>query len=265
MESNEPNVTQSAEIGKLAEALAAAQAEIKGALKTSENPYYHSRYADLATVMDACREPLSKHGLAVIQTTEGGADAVTIVTTLAHSSNQWIRGRLTIKPIATRVSKDDPRLEVTPQTIGSCLTYGRRFTLAAMVGVAPEDDDGNTASGKPSGDHPPLREAEPEKKPGFHPKQKAPGVTEMLRTGQATMVPPVTTEAAKNPSASSKLNTLMELSGVSVKELHDYLESRGWLKPEDPLSKLDPAIYAKMIEDENWATVTNKIKTARKA
>lgn len=251
MESNEPNVTQSAEIGKLAEALALAQADIKGAIKTCENPFYHSRYADLATVMDACREPLSKHGLAVIQTTEGGADSVTVVTTLAHSSNQWIRGRLTLKPV-----------KADPQGLGSCITYGRRFTLAAMVGVAPEDDDGNTASGKPVTGHPPLHEAEPEKKTVFQPKHKStPGVNEMLKSGQAVAVKPVAPAETVPP----KLQTLMELSGVTVKELRGYLEGRNWIKSGEPISTLNGDIYAKMIEDTNWTTVTNKIKATRAA
>jgi len=250
MASNEPNVTQSAEIGKLAEALALAQADIKGAIKTCENPFYHSRYADLATVMDACREPLSKHGLAVFQTTEGGADSVTVVTTLAHSSNQWIRGRLTLKPV-----------KADPQGLGSCITYGRRFTLAAMVGVAPEDDDGNTASGKPVSGHPQLHEAEPEKKTAFQPKQKTPEVQEMLKTGQAVAVPPVST-AEKVPP---KLRTLMELSGVSLPELYAYLKGKGWLKPDQPIWSLNKDIYEKMIEDANWTTVVNKIKATRKS
>lgn len=245
MEPNETTATQSAEIGKLAEALAAAQADITGALKTSENPFFKSRYADLATVMEACRAPLSKHGLAVIQTTEGGTDTVTIVTTLAHASNQWIRGRLTMKPV-----------KADPQTLGSCITYGRRYTLAAMVGVAPEDDDGNAASGKPSGVHPPLHEAEPEKKQSFQPKRKTPAVDEMLKTGQAVAVPPVAT-AEKVPP---KLQTLMELSGVTLPALCGYLEGKGWLRPGAPVSTLDGEIYAKMIEDENWNVVVKRIR-----
>ena len=250
MEPNETTETQSAEIGKLAEALAAAQADITGALKTSENPFFKSRYADLATVMEACRAPLSKHGLAVIQTTEGGTDTVTIVTTLAHASNQWIRGRLTMKPV-----------KADPQTLGSCITYGRRYTLAAMVGVAPEDDDGNLAAGKSAAGHPPLREAEPEKKAGFQPKRKTtPVVDEMLQTGQAVAVPPVANVEKVPP----KLQTLMELSGVTLKELHGYLEGKDWLKPGAPISTLHGDIYEKMIEDANWTVVANKIKTARK-
>jgi len=137
-------------IGELAKALAAAQGEMKNAQKTSENPAFKrgvvsSKYADLAEVWDACRAPLSKHGLAIVQTatTEvvSGQLAVVVHTMLMHESNQWIRDSLILYPEKT-----------TPHGIGSCITYGRRFSVAAFVGVVPtdaesKDDDGNAASG----------------------------------------------------------------------------------------------------------------------
>ena len=125
-------------IGKLAEALAAAQGAIKGAAKDKTNPHFKSQYADLTAVWDACREALSNNGLAVTQTTRGGDLAtVTVITTLLHASGQWMRSDLTMKPMAA-----------TPQGIGSAITYARRYALAAMVGVAPEDDDGEGAMGR---------------------------------------------------------------------------------------------------------------------
>ena len=129
---------QSEQINELAAALAIAQGEITGALKDSKNPFFDSKYADLASVWDACRASLSKAGLAVIQvasTSEGGSAVIT--TTLAHKSGQWIRGTLALKPVKT-----------DPQGMGSAYTYARRYALAAMVGVAQIDDDANAASGK---------------------------------------------------------------------------------------------------------------------
>lgn len=129
---------QSADIGELAAALAVAQGEITGALKDSANPFFKSKYADLASVWDACRTSLSKNGLAVIQvasTSDTGAAVIT--TTLAHKSGQWIRGTLAMMPV-----------KADPQGMGSALTYARRYALAAMVGVAQVDDDANNASGK---------------------------------------------------------------------------------------------------------------------
>jgi hypothetical protein len=85
------------------------------------------------------RGPLSKNGLSVIQTTAQAETGVLVETTLAHSSGEWVAGVLHVKPV-----KDDP------QGLGSAITYARRYALSAMVGVAPEDDDGNAASGKHS-------------------------------------------------------------------------------------------------------------------
>lgn len=131
---------QSEQINELAGALAKAQGKITGALKDSANPFFKSKYADLASVWDACRGPLSENGLAIVQQTESDDSGVYVVTTLAHSSGQWMRSRLRLTP------KDD-----TPQAMGSAITYGRRYALAAAVGVAQVDDDGNAASGKSEG------------------------------------------------------------------------------------------------------------------
>jgi hypothetical protein len=127
---------------KLSEALSKVQAVIKGAVKDSQNPFFKSTYADLTSVWEACRKPLTDNGFAVIQlsdTLPDKDDYVVIETVLAHSSGEWIKGRLAMKPV-----KNDP------QSIGSCITYARRYALSAMVGIAPEDDDGNQASAKES-------------------------------------------------------------------------------------------------------------------
>lgn len=132
-----PMTENSLDIGKLAGALAKAQGGITGALKDSANPFFKSKYADLAACWDACRKPLSDNGLAVIQTTEIRADFVTIVTLLAHESGEWIRSRLPMKP------KD-----FSPQAVGSTMTYARRYALAAMVGLAQVDDDAEAAQSR---------------------------------------------------------------------------------------------------------------------
>lgn len=125
---------QSEQINELASALAKAQGEIKNASKDSSNPHFKSRYADLASVWQACREPLSKHGLAVIQTMSFSGEKPYLVTTLAHSSGQWIRSMIML-----------PIQKPGPQELGSCLSYCRRYALAAMVGVYQDDDDGEEA------------------------------------------------------------------------------------------------------------------------
>lgn len=142
----EHNTQHSDRIDELAAALSKAQAVIEGAIKDADNPYFKSKYADLGSVWEACRKPLTDNGLAVIQTTEGAnPEQVTIVTTLVHSSGQWYRGHLTMKPV-----------KADPQGIGSCITYGRRYGLQAIAGVAPEDDDGNAASNHGKSEADPL-------------------------------------------------------------------------------------------------------------
>ena len=124
-------------INELAAALAKAQGAMKGAKKDSNNPFFQSKYADLSSCWDAIREPFSVNGLSIIQLTEQSADMVIVETVLTHSSGQWVSSKIAMKPV-----KNDP------QGIGSCLTYARRYGLSATTGIAPEDDDGNSASGK---------------------------------------------------------------------------------------------------------------------
>lgn len=124
---------QSAEINELVKALILASP--KNAPKDGKNPFFKNDYATLNSVIETTKEELAKNGLVIIQTNAPVPNGVAIVTTLAHTSGQWIRGTLTLP-----LSKNDP------QGIGSAVTYGRRYALMAMVGIAGEDDDGNACS-----------------------------------------------------------------------------------------------------------------------
>ena len=135
---------QSAECGELFGALAKAQAEIEGAEKGKVNPAFRSKYADLSSVWEACRSPLSKNGLCVIQQPFTRGNHAGLRTMLAHSSGQWVAC------VATTTPKDGG-----PQALGSCLTYLRRYGLSAFVGVCPEDDDGEKAEGRDRDAKPP--------------------------------------------------------------------------------------------------------------
>lgn len=134
-------MNQSEAIDQLATALAKVQAALVPALKDAENPAFKqggkaSRYADLASVWDACRKPLTDNGLAVIQSPGlCGGNQVEMTTVITHSSGQWISGTLSI-----------PLAKVDAHGYGSATTYARRYALAAMVGVIADDDDGNAAS-----------------------------------------------------------------------------------------------------------------------
>lgn len=127
---------RSESIAALAAALAKAQGSIEAAKKDSENPHFKSKYADLASVWAACREALSVNNVAVVQAPGECADGrVWLTTILMHSSGEWLSEPLSI-----------PLAKVDAHGFGSALTYARRYALAAMVGVAPDDDDGNAAA-----------------------------------------------------------------------------------------------------------------------
>jgi hypothetical protein len=127
---------KSEQINELSAALAKAQGQIEGAKKSSSNPFFKSKYADLAECWNTCREALTANEISVIQMPEeiNENGRLNITTMLAHSSGQYISSTLTMT-----VTKLDP------QAIGSAITYGRRYALAAMVGLAQEDDDGEKA------------------------------------------------------------------------------------------------------------------------
>lgn len=124
-------------IGALAAALAKAQSEMTPAKKDAKNPFFNSQYADLASCWEAARKPLATNGLAVIQTTGLSEAGVIVETTLAHSSGEWITSNL-LMPLAKR----------DPQGVGSAITYGRRYALAAIVGLVTDDDDAEAAMGR---------------------------------------------------------------------------------------------------------------------
>lgn len=133
-------MSQSELINELASALSKAQGEMQAAIKDKVNPFFKSSYADLGSVWDAARPVLSKYGLCIMQTTEISADGskTIMVTTLAHTSGQWMKSYLPLNP-----SKNDS------QGIGAAITYLRRYSLSAIVGVVcDDDDDGETSVGR---------------------------------------------------------------------------------------------------------------------
>ena len=129
---------QSRTVGKIALALSKAQSEIMGAKKGSVNPFFKSGYADLYAVIESCREVLAKNEIAFVQGNRFKDGVFLVVTKLIHSSGEWLSSEM-----ALPMPKD-----ANAQKIGGLNTYGRRYSLAAMVGIAQVDDDANEASGK---------------------------------------------------------------------------------------------------------------------
>ena len=129
-------ITTSDSVANLMTALAAAQVEMGAALKGSVNPHFKSRYADLAAVIDACRPHLAKAGIAIVQFPMMTDAGVTVFTRL-YCKDEFIECVLSAQGRDTG-----------PQAIGSVITYLRRYSLMALVGLAPDDDDGEAAEGR---------------------------------------------------------------------------------------------------------------------
>ena len=135
MPAREPTMKTSEQISELAAALAKAQGMMENAVMNRVNPHFKSKYADLAAIFDAARKPLSANGLAIVQTIGDGV----LHTRLLHTSGQWIASEHPL-PMSGR-----------PQEIGSALTYARRYSLSALIGIAADEDDDANAANRSNG------------------------------------------------------------------------------------------------------------------
>lgn len=131
-------MNRSEQINDLAAALAKAQGEMENAAKDKTNPHFKAGYADLASIWDSIRAPLSKHGLSVLQMPfEDDKGRISLETMILHSSGQFMSATYCLPP-----TKGDV------QGLGSAITYMKRYALTGL-GVAPEDDDGEAATARP--------------------------------------------------------------------------------------------------------------------
>lgn len=112
-----------------------AQKEFAPALKCATNPHFKSKYADLAACIESVMDALNNNGLALMQFSLERPDGVAVETRLIHESGEILECGVLFVP----ASKKDA------QGYGSALTYARRYSLMAACGIAPEDDDGNSA------------------------------------------------------------------------------------------------------------------------
>lgn len=130
-------MNKSESIKELSTALAQAQMEVENASKNAVNPHFRNSYADLAEVLNTVRPVFTKHQLAITQWPMYAEGVASVETVLTHASGEFISN-----VASCRVTKDDA------QGVGSAITYLRRYSLAAVAGIAQEDDDGNVASQK---------------------------------------------------------------------------------------------------------------------
>lgn len=203
----------SPEINELAAALASAQGEMAHASKDRSNPAFKSKYADLASVVDACREPLSRHGIAVLQPPDvsmiDGGVIVRVETRFVHKSGQWASTEI-VAWVA----------DAKAQSIGSAITYLRRYGLSAMAGVAPDDDDGNGAG---HGTYrPPPVQAAPEPRR----EAPAPGPVTPAQAGEIVR--------GKHPHLAAEVAALVSRSDLSdAAKLDELRKLRDGARPAD--------------------------------
>ena len=146
---------KSESIKNIAAALAKFQAEVRDPRKEADNPYFKSKYVTLDALVDCVRPVLAKHGLSFLQEPAGDGQNISVTTTLFHESGEWLES----EPFVMKAAKVDP------QGAGSAVTYGRRYTLQAILGVTwcEKDDDGNAASGLTAKPATPAKQAAPAK------------------------------------------------------------------------------------------------------
>jgi hypothetical protein len=120
----------------ISKALLEVNKEIGNIKQTAENPFYHSSYAPLSTILETIRPILNKNGLMILQDITSKDNNTIISTMILHSSGEWIMQEGLCLPLE----------KLTPQGAGSAVTYGRRYSLSAMLNLATEeDDDGNSS------------------------------------------------------------------------------------------------------------------------
>jgi hypothetical protein len=119
-------------IVKIIPALLASQKKIEAVAKTADNPFFHSKYADLNSLMDACKDILNANELVILQPIDNDC----VETVLLHTSGEWVASSTRI------VAKSD----TNPQDQGSAISYARRYGLQSMLFMSAEDDDGEKAT-----------------------------------------------------------------------------------------------------------------------
>jgi hypothetical protein len=258
---------RSANITRLAQALVKAQAAMKPAPKSSDNPFFKSRYSDLATIWEVAQQPLADNGLAVLQpisSTQDGKGAI-VTTILVHTSGEFVTSTFTVFPRPERERDRNtkqiiPGSEpfVTPQSLGSAITYGRRYALAAMLGIVSDDDDGEGAEGrgKTNGHHAPAQrpaptyqrppvaqvdQPQPDEPPAWTPEQHTARQKQLSEQQQQPAETPRANPAnADKPISEAQAKRLFAIAkehGWENDELREFIGSCGYEHSKDILRK----------------------------
>lgn len=195
-------------INEISAALAKAQGQIEGASKVKVNPAFpKAKYADLASVWDACRDALSSNGIAVLQIPNETPEGMTLTTMVTHSSGQWFSSRYPVRPV-----------QATPQGLGSAITYARRYALMAMVGIAPEDDDGEAAMGR--GQQQPANNVQAPQRPALDHEKRDTALKQSQERSAENLIGQI-----KETTTSSGLSELWKANAELIKALPDHLKA----------------------------------------
>lgn len=195
-------ISRSESITEIAKAFVKFQAEVKNPFNSTENSFFGNKYATLADVLNEVRPVMAKHGLSILQIPSIEKGMVCLTTLLLHESGEWIEP----DPLMMSVEKQNA------QGIGSSLTYARRYSISAILGVASEDDDdGNEAS-------------QPGKKPTPKPAKKTPTKTKPSENPKESGLKEMIDEATE------KAKTL-QAAGVDQKEIMEVFRLKGYPNP----------------------------------
>lgn len=230
-------MNSSESISTLAAALVNAQKAFAPAVKAKANPAFKgSLYVDLASAIDAAQPALLDNGIAVIQGAAGdiALQSITVTTRIIHQSGEWIEDSLTLPAVN--------RGDFSAQSAGSAITYARRYSYMAILGFAPEDDDGNGASGK--GAQPDTQRAAKPFTPAsaeidYHdqmqrdrrPRPDAPAASdadEDFDTHMAKTAPKVRTGPVISEPQAKRFFGIAMGSGKSKAQINDYLAGKGY-------------------------------------
>jgi hypothetical protein len=216
-------MNKSESIKELATALALFQSEVEDPTKSGDNPHFKSKFVELNGLLEAVRPVLSKHGLSIIQSPGGNGQDITITTLLMHKSGEWIE----FEPFTLKAAKIDP------QGAGSAVTYGRRYSLSSVLGVAwDDDDDGNKGSGKKDKKEddkqlpPQQQSAQP---PISSPDARPPSDEELANEPQRKML--YAKSKSKGLDADAMLKTIFNIDGTKyvpksmVNKIVEYLDT----------------------------------------
>jgi len=217
-------------VKQIAEALVKAQKGFSPALKQSNNPHFRSKYADLATCVEAVIDALNNNGIALMQMTHECQDGVTVETVFIHASGELLSaGKLHV-----------PAVKHDAQGYGSAFTYARRYSLMAACGIAPEDDDGNAAVKTPprGGVISAPQQPAPEPKPEPKPQEVVKGTAEVVDFAMqifTTFLPEAKSEKELNTFWKENIATVNQIKSADETK---YVELLGaFKKRKDEINK----------------------------